>query len=370
MSSPRAQDGCNDLIGVLQDPGRSSRLTLQQWDQLLSIAREKNLLSRLADCLSAQRLAGTIPDCVEVHLLSAHTLATHQRQGVAWEARHIAKALSPLGIPVVLLKGAAYVLSELPVAKGRLFGDIDILIPKTSLDAVEGALMQYGWTSSGMDPYDQRYYRTWMHELPPMTHRVRGTSIDVHHNILPETAKHSLDISTLLQSATQLPNSEFYVLSPCDLVLHSATHLFHEGEFHNGLRDLHDLSLLMSHFAKEQDNFWNRLRSRAMETGLAKPLFFAIRYARILLQAPCPTDIESDLQRAAKIGILRQRILDKAFLAVIGGTNQAGSQSRRNLAALVLYIRAHMLRMPLLLLIQHLLRKAILRSFKNTSRTT
>lgn len=369
MPIPRVQDSCNELIQVLQDPSISSRLTLRQWDRLLSIAREKNLLSRLADCVSAQLLTGEIPERVETHLLSAHTLATHQRQGVVWETRHIAKALAPLGIPVVLLKGAAYVLSRLPAAKGRLFGDIDILVPKNALNSVEAALMKHGWTSSGMDPYDQRYYRTWMHELPPMIHRVRGTSIDVHHNILPETAKYSLNIGTLLQSATLLTDSGFYVLSPCDLVIHSATHLFHEGDFHNGLRDLHDLSLLMTHFAKEQNNFWHLLRSRAVETGLAKPLFFAIRYSRILLQLSCPTEIERDLQREAKIGIIRQRILDSAFLSVIGGTSHAGSQSLRNFAALLLYIRAHMLRMPPLLLAQHLLRKAILRSFKNTSRT-
>lgn len=370
MSHPLVEDSCRDLINILEDPRISSRLTLRQWDRLLSIAREKNLLSRLAHSLSAQRLAGNIPDRVEAHLLSAQNLATHQHQGVIWETRHIADALAPLGIPVVLLKGAAYVLSELPAAKGRLFGDIDILVPKNTLNAVEAALMKHGWTSTGIDPYDQRYYRKWMHELPPMTHRIRATSIDVHHNILPETAKYNLNICTLLQSATQLPGSGFYVLSPCDLVIHSATHLFHDGDFHNGLRDLHDLSLLINHFAIEQENYWHRLQARAMEIGLEKPVFFAVRYARILLRLSCPAKIENELQRAAKVGALRLHILDRAFLSVIGGTSQTGGQSLRNMAALLLYIRAHMLRMPPLLLAQHLVRKAILRSFKNTSRTT
>ena len=40
----------------------------------------------------------------------------------------------------------------------------------------------------------------------------------------------------------------FAVLAPEDMVLHSATHLFNEGEFDRGLRDLNDLDLLLREF--------------------------------------------------------------------------------------------------------------------------
>ena len=39
------------------------------------------------------------------------------------------------------------------------------------------------------DPYDDAYYRRWMHELPPLIHRERDRMIDVHHTILPLTAR-------------------------------------------------------------------------------------------------------------------------------------------------------------------------------------
>ena len=39
--------------------------------------------------------------------------------------------------------------------------------------------------------YDQRYYREWMHELPPLLHVRRQTALDVHHAIAPETARGS-----------------------------------------------------------------------------------------------------------------------------------------------------------------------------------
>ena len=35
--------------------------------------------------------------------------------------------------------------------------------------------MSCGWATTHHSPYDQRYYRTWMHELPPLRHAVRGS---------------------------------------------------------------------------------------------------------------------------------------------------------------------------------------------------
>ncbi|RXL80730.1 hypothetical protein EO238_31730, partial [Citrobacter sp. AAK_AS5] len=81
---------------------------------------------------------------------------------------------------IVVLKGAAYAMARLPVADGRIFGDVDILVPHETLADVESALMLAGWASIHRDPYDQRYYRMWMHEIPPMRHLHRGTVIDVH----------------------------------------------------------------------------------------------------------------------------------------------------------------------------------------------
>ncbi|WP_164045505.1 nucleotidyltransferase family protein, partial [Serratia marcescens] len=66
-------------------------------------------------------------------------------------------------------------------------GDLDILVPRDRLDEVEAALLAAGWEWVKPDPYDDAYYRRWMHELPPLIHRERDRMIDVHHTILPLT---------------------------------------------------------------------------------------------------------------------------------------------------------------------------------------
>ena len=116
--------------------------------------------------------------------------------------------------------------------------------------------MLHGWATRHRDPYDVRYYRQWMHELPPMMNRRRGTVIDVHHNILPRTARDTPDARAVdRRIVTRLPIDPLRVLEPCDLVIHSATHLFHEGELRNGLRDLLDLQSLISEFCEREPGF-------------------------------------------------------------------------------------------------------------------
>ena len=78
------------------------------------------------------------------------------------------KVLATVDVDLVLLKGAAYLMAGLPAARGRVFSDVDILVPVARLAEVENALMLHGWSTTHHNAYDQRYYRQWMHELPPL----------------------------------------------------------------------------------------------------------------------------------------------------------------------------------------------------------
>jgi hypothetical protein len=367
--SPSREVSAQDLIHILQRPELSEELSLWQWDELLGLARGKNLLARLAESCKPQLHAGKLPEQVVVHLNAALVLSQHQMQAIRWEVQHIANALDKLDIPLVLLKGAAYVFGELPAATGRLFADIDLLVPRHAINHVEAALMLHGWTSSGTDAYDQRYYRQWMHEIPPMVHRMRGTAIDVHHNILPSTALACPDITLILACARNLPGTRLRILAPCDMVLHSATHLFYEGELHNGLRDLLDLDALLRDFSARDSAFWQRLCERAKETGLVLPLHFALRYTQRFLSTDIPSDVLNSMENVAHIGALAQGMLDTAYTRILMSSHPNSAEAGLLLSELFLYVRAHLLRMPLKLLLPHLARKAFLRMYKNTSRS-
>src|SRR6185312_7120650 len=214
------------------------------WDFAIRQARYAGLMARIEAQLRGCDMLREVPPAPAAHLEAAKIVTDKHRVDVAREIRAIAAALAPLDVPIILLKGAAYAAADLPPAEGRLFGDIDILLPRESLDEAEQLLIKAGWNSAKADSYDQRYYREWMHELPPLQHERRQTAIDVHHTIVPPTSRFAVDGKRLRDAAvpvTGLLNTggaTISVLAPTDMVLHSAAHLFTEGEFGRGLRDL------------------------------------------------------------------------------------------------------------------------------------
>lgn len=360
----------SELVESIRFPERLRELPLRRWDSLLRVARRANLLGRLAVGVRKTGLHSDLPPQVRVHLESAETLVTHQRSAIEWETQHIAGAFAKLEAPVVLLKGVAYACSGLLAAEGRLFGDVDILVPRTAVNAAEAALMLQGWTTGQTDPYDQRYYRQWMHEIPPMTHRGRGTVIDLHHNILPLTARSSPEAERLIEASQRLADSRFHVLCPADMVIHSATHLFYESELQNGLRDLFDLDALLTEFSARSANFWEEMADRAIHLGLALPLCLALRYTSALLDTHSPVAVRTSLEKAAGLGSLSLSALDAVYLRALMPDHPLSNDARSNIARFAVYLRGHYLRMPPGLLAVHLGRKFFIRLFRNTSRST
>src|SRR3546814_8980596 len=72
------------------------------------------------------------------------------------------------------------------------------MVPCARLDAVEAGLIAAGWEWVKPDHYDDQYYRRWMHELPPLIHKERDRMIDVHHTILPLTARQTPDAEAMI----------------------------------------------------------------------------------------------------------------------------------------------------------------------------
>ena len=360
-SSKTALDERQLIRHAVLDPGRTLTYSATQWDLLIRQGRRASLLARLAHELDAAGCMGAVPLAAAHHLRSAQQVARRQAIAVRWEVGCIQSALRAVGVPVTLLKGAAYLMAGLPHAAGRIFSDVDILVPKSAVAEVESALMLSGWQHGEVTAYDQRYYRQWMHEIPPMTHVRRGTTIDVHHTILPDTARIKVNTPVLFQGVTALPDHPgIYVLAPVDMLLHSATHLFHEGEFENGLRDLFDLDGLLRHFGKDPD-FWAALVPRAIVLGLTRPLFYALRYTRLWLNTPVPQEVLAAAQEATHAPAWRQPLMDTCYAHVLRPMHPSSELPLSGWARVALYARSHWLRMPLHLLTFHLARKALVR---------
>lgn len=345
------------IYNSFNNPDGLTELNLTEWDLLVRQARQADLLARLFSLLDERGLLEQIPEQPRRHLEWAHTITQRHTLSVQWEVSLIRKALATIGAPVILLKGAGYVMAGLPAARGRLFSDIDIMVPKERLNEVEAALMLHGWATTHHDAYDQHYYRAWMHELPPMQHIKRLTVIDVHHAILPETASIHPDSKKLLASAVRLEAcDDLMVLAPADMILHSATHLFHGGEFEHGLRDLTDIDSLLRHFGSRAC-FWPELIERARELTLTRPLFYALHYAIRLLHTPVPPEIMTTIAQPNHAVLA---LMDGLFSRALLPAHHSCADWLTSTAHRLLYVRANWQRMPPLLLARHLFHKAFL----------
>ncbi len=347
------------VLQAFGQPARMAAFSLAEWELLLRQAAGANLTTALYYLAAEHGLLERIPQRPRDHLEWARAQGERHAQGVRFEVREIRRALAGLGLPLVLLKGAAYAVAGLAPARGRLFSDIDILVPKQRLDEVEAALMMNGWAANHHDAYDQRYYREWMHELPPMQHVKRESLIDVHHAILPETAAVRPDPAALRAAAVPVAGDcGLQVLAPADMVLHSAVHLFYDGEFDHGTRDLVDIHRLLREFGADPA-FWTGLPARARELQLERPLFYALRHAARLLGTPVPPAVTAAIGAAAPVRPLLA-LMDQLFARALLPRHASCSDSLTGAALFLLYLRGNWLRMPPLLLARHLFHKAFI----------
>jgi hypothetical protein len=347
-----------DLACVgLRDTAGLARLSQADWDPLIRQARRADVLARLAEALVLQGDLACVPERPREHLLWALRTARAQHVQTRREAGQILSALRELSVPVLFLKGAAYVLSSAPAALGRMSADVDIMVPRSALADVETRLMLNGWFSTHHDAYDQRYYREWMHELPPLHHRRRGTTLDVHHNIMPLTVRRPVAAERLFERAkplVHLPGA--FVLDAPDMVLHSLTHLIHNDDLSHALRDLSDVDLLLKQHAQRIE-FWPDLMQRAQELNLQRPLYYGLWAASRIMGTAVPEDVLAACSsdgpawpvRGLMQALLRRGLRTAHPLAELPMTAAA---------LMALHVRAHWLRMPPFLLAMHLARKS------------
>ncbi|MBC3765795.1 nucleotidyltransferase domain-containing protein [Neptunicella marina] len=320
------------------------------WEALILTGRQNGFLARLYYQLERHQRLEDLPQYAFKHLHSAKVFADAQRQQAIFEANEINNSLSAIEISPVFLKGTAYTLLDHPVAYGRIFNDIDVLVPKPLIEKTEKQMLLYTWFPEPIDEYDQHYYRQWVHEIPPLKHASRRTIADVHHNILPPISGRApnIDLFTQYKIKTEY---QCYVLSPAALTLHSLVHLFFEEDFSKGFRDLSDLHILFStHYQDEK--YWQQLRFLAYETGFTLELFLACHYCEAILQTAIPFTFKHELV-AFSPSPMQLKCLNWIFLRVLQPSHPNYESTSYRLARLLAMLRGHIKKMPIRILLYH-----------------
>ncbi|MDO4569659.1 MAG: nucleotidyltransferase family protein [Planctomycetia bacterium] len=349
------------MFDFFRNPQSCRSYDIAQWERLFGQARAGRLLGKLAYLLEDENLLDVVPPESRWLLESARVKSERGRRQILWEIDRICHVLrefqrfdaSAASVPVVLLKGAAYHVANLPWSRGRISVDVDIMVPQAQLGTVETALMLGGWFISKESAYDDHFYRDWMHEIPPMRNAQRDVALDVHHTILPRTGKLTVDAALLFECATPLPGeNNLFTLEPCDMLLHSAVHTFQDGELWDCARDFLDLNDMFRYFGRRDADFFDKLLRRNETLRLNRPLYYAVHFCDKLLGTPFPPDFLREVRKFG--GVLSNAIMD-AVVPTCALPHVPGSETpTQRVGKLGLYIRSHALRMPMRILIPHL----------------
>jgi Uncharacterised nucleotidyltransferase len=352
--------GARLLLDAIRDLRTLRTFDAQDWERLLSCARRNAVLAYLAEKASSAGIIEDLPEIARTSLAAAQLAAQRMAQLARWELDRVRRALRPAGIPIIALKGVAYILRGMPHASTRLLADIDVMVPRDRIDDAERELTTAGWQGTKLDAYDQRYYREWSHEIPPLLYPGRILEVDVHHTICPPLSRLRPDPQHFWNHSEPSVDDGIRVLSPVDSVLHATVHLFFDSDFNGRFRDLLDLHELITAFSTDE-SFWPTLLERAANQGLGRPLYYAFATLSRVLGTHIPQQARSSAE-AFRPSSLLDRWMTRTLVSVLTPVDPEPWPPHYRGRLWLLYVRSHWTRMPAHLLIPHLVRKSLRRA--------
>jgi hypothetical protein len=334
-------------------PKTGIQLNEKDWETIIFILRHIGMLANLFYIAKNNGILKKYSPYAQKHLTSARMYSDRQALQVHHESKKIKLTLGKFAIDPIYLKGASYTLRQSNNSLGRIYSDIDVLVQKDEIEDAQTALNQSGWHSNKITDYDKKYYREWAHEIPPMAHIERGTTIDLHHNLIPPISGRAPNIN-LFTKDVEKTSDGYLVLYPPATFLHSLVHLCNNEEFGNGFRDLVDLFLLAKEFG--DDRFWEQLEQLALETSFTLELYYTLTLLKLFFDGDIPQNTYSRLENKHKS--LRSNVVIRLLRSALKPHHPLTLSKIDNLHIFILYIRGHWIKMPFHILVKHLSTKA------------
>ncbi len=339
------------IASLIVHPQPVQSFTLEEWNQLVLILRKEKMLARFYAILERGQLLEEIPPEALRHFVNANIVSKKQAALAKKEASELSKALSDKADYIVFLKGAAYSVTDNPASLGRVYSDIDLLVPKNNLENIEQYLCVVGWKHHSLDDYDEMYYRKWAHEIPPMQHGSRGTVLDIHHNLVPVISGKSINIQAFVKDYGTAHNNITVLCEPA-MFFHSAIHLFFNEDMSSAFRDMTDLYLVSS---AQSEQFFHDVMAITEKYGFRKECILAFHLLSIHFNISLPNVTASlvsvELERVSSLELLLlQRLTLPKHILICDG--------ERGFSLWLGELRGHWMKMPIGTLAFHLLMKS------------
>lgn len=321
----------------------------QQWTAFIDEARQYALLG---SCYFLAQDAGIwpqIPAAVQNHLISGYHYAEKQKITLLNEMVELEKIFADSALPALVVKGVAYRVGGYALARGRVFSDIDLLVPDSHFAQALEKLKNAGYLEFSMSAYDRRYYLRWTHQHPPLTHFLRGANIDLHHHIFPVSSRENIRVEPIVEQANRLTDSAFSVPSPAHLFMHAAVHLFYQDETHKLIKDLVDLYLLYQEVITRRP--FSDIVAAAQQSNAQAAVFYALSTLQQVFAIQLPAEARQLAPAASRYRSWQMQFLLTHLLDHTSVWHRP--------AHFFWFVRGHLLKMGPLTLLYHSVAKSV-----------
>jgi hypothetical protein len=211
-------------------------------------------------------------------------------QQLAQRLQETVASFAALGVPVLLLKGAALGALEDPSFRLRPMTDIDLLVRPADLPRARAALVQAGWAETD-DPALHALLGTDHHHLPPfLDPRLPGLRVELHRAILPRDHSFAFDESHLFRDARPASAPFLGALVPTleHLLLHACIHFAWQHAMQFGAWRTFRLAGAV---IAARDFSWDRFVATAHIAKGATSCYWTLRLAQRMCGIAVPPDV-------------------------------------------------------------------------------
>jgi hypothetical protein len=221
--------------------------TAATWQRLVAVSSAHLVLQALAPALPTRASDTALPDDLPGFLATFRTANAERNRALMLALRSICAELNEAGVTPVVLKGAAFLLSDRQAAAPwRFMRDLDLLVPAERLDDCVARLEHLGFSpgTRDYDPATEAHY-------PPLMSPCGLYSIELHTRLFAR-GEYGLPASLVVSRAAPARardlNCEVLIPSSEDRLLHALVH----AQLHNRnystrrivLKDVLDLSMI------------------------------------------------------------------------------------------------------------------------------
>jgi hypothetical protein len=266
----------------------------REWKADVDLDRLDGGSLRLLPLLHRNLLDLGVEDALMGRFKGFHRMTWYRNHRLLRNMVSVMSHLQGIGMPTMVLKGAALISLHYRDHGLRPMADLDVLVPTKDAATALDLLLRSGWSCKKLKSAEMLTERYASHNHGLILKDATGDKLDLHWHVLADSCGPNAD-QEFWDGAIEieLDGVSTCALNPTDQLLHVCAHAARWAH-PPMLRWTADAVMVMRTAEPKID--WSRLLTQVEKHRLALPLRDTLAYLRDALEAPIPSEVLQTLQ--------------------------------------------------------------------------